>query len=87
MRENTDHAAAAPASAPATAAVCGLCCDVCSIFIASHDDPQRLALLADRMGWKVEEAHCDGCRSDRLTPYCRDCDLRACAEQRGHLLQ
>jgi predicted RNA-binding Zn-ribbon protein involved in translation (DUF1610 family) len=73
-----------PMQVPATAAVCGLCCDVCSILIASHEDPQRLALLAGRMGWKVDEAYCDGCRSDRLTPYCRDCDLRACAQQRGH---
>ncbi len=84
MHEKTDQAPATPPSAPATAAVCGLCCDVCSIFIAGHEDPQRLALLAGRLGWNVEEAYCDGCRSDRLTPYCRDCDLRACAQRRGH---
>ena len=77
-------AEATAAPAPVTAAICGLCCDVCSIFIAGHEDPQRLALLAGRLGWDVDEAYCDGCRSDRLTPYCRDCDLRACAQQRGH---
>jgi hypothetical protein len=84
MDEKIDQAAAEHPSAPGTAAVCGLCCDVCSIFIAGHEDPQRLALLAGRMGWTTDEAYCDGCRSARLTPYCRDCDLRACAEQRGH---
>lgn len=68
---------------PATAAVCGLCCDVCSIFIGSQEDPQRLALFAARQGWGVEEAHCDGCRAERRTPYCRSCDLFACAKRRG----
>ncbi len=79
-----EHLRPDPGQVPATAAVCGLCCDVCSIFIATHEDPQRLALLAGRMGWTPDDAHCNGCRSDRLTPYCRDCDLRACAQQRGH---
>jgi hypothetical protein len=69
---------------PPTAAVCGLCCDVCSMFIAAHEDPQRLTLLAGRMGWDVADAHCDGCRGERRTPYCRSCDLFACAERRGH---
>ena len=32
----------------------------------------------------LEEAHCDGCRSERRTPYCQACTLFACAEQRGH---
>jgi hypothetical protein len=87
-RDHLDEESARPTreqpSIPATAAVCGLCCDVCSIFIASYEDPARLTLLAGRMGWTAEEAYCDGCRSDRLTPYCRECDLRTCAEQRGH---
>jgi hypothetical protein len=69
--------------APPTAAVCGLCCDVCSIFIGSHEDPERLAAFAVRQGWTVEEAYCDGCRAERCTSYCRDCKLFACAEQRG----
>ncbi len=71
-------------SAPATAAVCGLYCDACSIFIASHEDPEQLALLASRMGWSIDEAYCDGCRAKRRTPYCRACGLFACAESRGY---
>jgi hypothetical protein len=31
----------------------------------------------------VEQAHCDGCRSQKRTPYCEACDLYDCAEQRG----
>jgi hypothetical protein len=69
---------------PTTAAVCGLCCDACSIFIGSHEDPKRLALFASRQGWTLEEAHCEGCRSEERTPYCQACDLYACAERRGH---
>ncbi len=74
----------APGQAPTTAAVCGLCCDACSIFIGSHEDPKRLELLASRMGWDLEDAYCDGCRSERRTPYCEACGLYRCAQQRGH---
>jgi hypothetical protein len=84
MESGPEPTAAGPGDIPATAAVCGLCCDVCSIFIAAHEDPQRLALLAGRMGWDIADAHCDGCRSHRRTPSCRDCDLLACAQERGH---
>ena len=73
-----------PKKAPTTAAVCGLCCDACSIFIGSQEDPKRLEMFAARMGWTLEEAYCDGCRSDRRTPYCQACDLYECAEGRGY---
>jgi hypothetical protein len=69
---------------PVTAAVCGLCCDACSIFIGGHEDPNRLELLAAQVGWDVEEAHCDGCRSQKRTPYCQACQLCKCAERRGY---
>ncbi|MBN1320952.1 MAG: DUF3795 domain-containing protein [Thermoleophilia bacterium] len=73
-----------PAQAPVTAAVCGLCCDACSIFIGSHEEPKRLEMFAARMGWDLEDAYCDGCRSERRTPYCQACELYKCAEQRGY---
>jgi hypothetical protein len=69
---------------PVAAAVCGLYCAACTIFIGSHEDPERVALFAARQGWSAEEAYCDGCRAERRTPYCRDCTLFACAAQRGH---
>jgi hypothetical protein len=74
-----------PEAVPVTAAVCGLPCDACSIFIGSHEDPARLELFASRIGWTPEQAHCDGCRSQKRTPYCEACTLYACAERRGHL--
>ncbi len=82
MAENTGTAGSK--HVPAAAAVCGLPCDACSIFIGSHEDPARLAALAARMGWNPEEAHCDGCRSAKRTPYCRACGLYRCAERRGY---
>ncbi|MBN1630909.1 MAG: DUF3795 domain-containing protein [Thermoleophilia bacterium] len=73
-----------PKKTPTTAAVCGLCCDACSVFIGSHEDPKRLEMFAGSMGWKLEESYCDGCRSDRRTPYCQACELYKCAERRGY---
>jgi len=69
--------------APVTAAVCGLCCDACSLYIGSHEEPRRLEMFAARMGWTLENSHCDGCRSERRTPYCQACELYKCAERRG----
>ncbi len=69
---------------PVEAAICGLYCTGCSIFIASHEDPARLKVIADRWGVPVEQIHCDGCRSTVRTPYCRECTLFACATERGH---
>jgi len=82
MTENTNRATSG--RVPVKAAVCGLPCDACSIFIAGHEDPARLALLAERMGWSPEEALCDGCRAAKRTPYCEACELYKCAERRGY---
>jgi hypothetical protein len=68
---------------PVTAAVCGLYCDACSLFIGTHEDPQRLAPIAARFGVSLEDACCDGCRAERRNPYCRSCSLFACAAKRG----
>jgi hypothetical protein len=69
---------------PARAAVCGLPCEACSIYIGSQEDPERLARFAARVGWDIAEAHCDGCRAEVRTPYCRTCGLYACATRRRH---
>jgi hypothetical protein len=72
------------AAVPVVAAVCGLYCTSCSIFIASHEDPARLKSIGERWGVPVEQMHCDGCRSDIRTPYCRQCTFVTCAAGRGH---
>lgn len=79
----TDDQRPDPRATPAIAAVCGLYCEACSIFLASRDDPARLAALAARMGWTVEDTYCEGCRGDRRTVYCRTCAFVPCAAEKG----
>ena len=68
---------------PETAAVCGLYCEACSLFIASHEDPERLKRLAAMYGMTPEQVTCDGCRSDKHGPYCMTCKMKPCAEEHG----
>jgi hypothetical protein len=66
------------------AAVCGLFCPACTVFIGTREDPNRLALLSQRIGFPVEELRCEGCRSDRRCFFCRDkCKMAACAAAKG----
>jgi hypothetical protein len=66
------------------AAVCGLFCPGCSLLIATHEEPARLAAMATRMGRTVDELQCDGCRSDRRCFYCTSmCRMKTCAAEKG----
>ena len=70
--------------APETlAAFCGLYCGACSVYIASTEDPVRLARLSARLGTSPEELRCLGCRSEVLGVHCRNCAFKACAKGRG----
>ena len=50
------------------AAVCGLFCPSCTVYIATHEEPERLRIRAKRSGLATEELMCDGCRADRPLP-------------------
>ncbi len=65
------------------AAVCGLFCPGCSIYIASHEDPERLRKFAEYAQLSAEDIKCEGCRSDRRYPYCKTCKMSACAAEKG----
>jgi len=65
------------------AAVCGLFCEACSLYIATREDPARLARLAAQFGLSEEEVACHGCRSEKRGPYCRVCHMEKCAKKRG----
>ena len=65
------------------AAVCGLYCPACTIYIGSTEEPERLAATAGRFGVSVEEARCNGCRSDVQSFYCQACEIKKCADDRG----
>jgi hypothetical protein len=65
------------------AAVCGLFCPACTIYIASHEDHQRLPALAKRYGVSAAAVSCDGCRSDQRYAYCATCHMFRCAAEKG----
>jgi len=65
------------------AAVCGLFCPSCSLYIATNEDTSRMAGLAEKMNSDAESLKCDGCRSERMSAYCRKCSFRSCAEKKG----
>ena len=64
-------------------AVCGLYCGACTLYIASQEDPKRLKAMADRFQLSVEEVSCNGCRSEKRSPYCEQCKMFSCAWDRG----
>lgn len=74
-------------------AYCGLVCTDCEAYVATQANDlaalERLAKKArEEYGMSdatVEAAMCDGClsNSDRLCGYCAQCQVRACAMERG----
>jgi len=65
------------------AAVCGLYCGACGVYIATHEDENRLKSIAAKFNQTIEETKCNGCRSDKKTPYCNSCNFTKCASQKG----
>lgn len=63
------------------AAICGLFCEACTAYIASTDDPERLTYLSGLIGLDEDEIRCYGCRSDELGFYCKECEMKTCAEE------
>jgi hypothetical protein len=71
------------------AAVCGLYCGACALYRARRDNnPQRLEEILKVWNMPEDDSHCDGCLGGgALTPYCRDCKIRHCAEDRPGVTQ
>lgn len=65
-----------------TAAICGLFCESCRYYIATQEN-EGLEELAKSAGQPVEQIRCNGCRSDTVTYYCRTCDMKLCAMEKG----
>jgi hypothetical protein len=66
------------------AAVCGLFCPACHAFIATRENPERLASMARRYDRTIEDLQCDGCRSAKRCFFCREkCVMMKCASQKG----
>lgn len=79
-------------------APCGLYCGVCAIYIAHRDNNQkfkeRLAnlykgavpgkgTLPNSDALTADDIRCQGCLSQDLFMHCRQCDIRACAQEKG----
>ena len=67
---------------PETASFCGVFCRSCPLYIGTEEEPERLEMLSERMGKTTDELSCRGCRSDKVSYYCADCNLKKCAENR-----
>ncbi len=75
-------------------APCGIDCFECKAYIATQNEDwvslQKLAeeWTSDEDGFEYtqEEMICDGCFSERVNKFCRDCVVRLCAIERGHTI-
>ena len=65
------------------AAVCGPRCEACTAYIATTEEPARLARLASMLQLSEEAIRCLGCRSSTRGPHCQTCKMSACAAERG----
>ncbi len=65
-----------------TAGYCGLACKACSVYIASSMGGETLRLRAEKAGLTSEEMYCKGCRSDKTSPYCAECQIKKCIRKK-----
>jgi hypothetical protein len=66
--------------------ICGLYCGTCPLHLAyQENDTEELEKISQERGIPIEEIRCDGCLSDRVISFCRDCraGFRRCAEEKG----
>jgi hypothetical protein len=78
---------------PEHIAPCGLYCGVCNINHATQENDLRyLARLARIYARRFPELAsvppaellCDGCLSARRFPFCQECSIRECTQQKGY---
>ena len=66
------------------AAVCGLFCPACHVYIATQEEPERLAMMGRRFQKSLKEMRCSGCRSSKRCFYCETmCFMAKCAAGKG----
>lgn len=66
-----------------TAGYCGLACKACSVYIASKVGGEALEKRAANAGMSTEEIRCLGCRSDKTSPYCTNCEIKKCIKTKA----
>ena len=64
--------------------ICGLYCATCPNYLACREnDVEQLERISQKYGIPAEEIRCDGCLSDRVMPFCKECQhgFRQCTSQ------
>ena len=60
---------------------CGLYCGACSVMRANEEG--RIKEQAKEWERQPEEITCHGCKSGVLSGYCKTCEIKACASEKG----
>ena len=66
--------------------ICGIYCGTCPQYLASREnDTEMLAEIAREHNIPAAEAYCDGCLSDHVISFCKECrhGFRTCAREKG----
>ena len=63
-------------------AYCGLYCGACPVYLKREDD-WIVKIVLEEHELAFEDLHCEGCRTDTLSPSCRNCAVRDCAKSKG----
>jgi hypothetical protein len=68
------------------AGICGIFCGTCPQYLASREnDTKQMARIARDENLPVSKVRCDGCLSDHVISFCKDCrhGFRSCARGKG----
>ncbi|MBU1050726.1 DUF3795 domain-containing protein [Candidatus Bipolaricaulota bacterium] len=63
-------------------AFCGLYSGACPVYL-KRDHDWIVKKVLEEHGMALEDLHCDGCRTDVLSPSCQHCATRDCAKRKG----
>ncbi len=64
------------------AGYCGFACKACSVYIASCAGGEALERRAAKAGMTAKEMYCKGCRSDKTSSYCAQCEIKKCIREK-----
>ena len=59
---------------------CGLFCGACEALLSV--EAGEIDKLADRWNTPAEDMECHGCKSGKISMFCRTCKIKMCAEER-----
>jgi len=63
-------------------AFCGLYCGACPVYLKREDD-WIVKTVLEQHELAFDDLHCEGCRTESLSPSCQNCAVRDCAKNQG----